>query len=185
MAGFGSNSQSYATPIAVDSPCTETMRSSIPIIERISLQHRRPRRIIHVIGPATQQGSPILANIFYCWPSNIIPTVVDLVDGSIPIQRKRVRNIDFAMSWICSIDHLQFVEQPAVGIDQKGPLGGQGVPGLIGIRFVICRDGDQFAVINSHLRLQMSHVVRQLTTIFGSVMAPAENKGARKPPQKL
>ncbi len=89
------------------------------------------------------------------------------------------------MSWIRSIDHLQFVEQPAVGIHQEGPLSGQGVPGLIGIRFVIYRDADQFAVIKSHLRLQMSHVVRQLTTIFGSVIAPAENKCARKPPQKV
>ena len=41
------------------------------------------------------------------------------------------------MSWIGSIDHLQFVEQPAVGIHQKGPRGGQGVAGLIGIHFVI------------------------------------------------
>lgn len=71
---------------------------------------RRPRRIIHVVGAATQQGSPILANLFYCWPSNVIPTVVDIVDGSILIQGKGIRYINFAMSRIRSIDHLQFVE---------------------------------------------------------------------------
>ncbi len=54
------------------------------------------------------------------------------------------------MYWIGSIRQLQFVEQPAVGIRQKGPLGGQGVAGLIGIHFVIYRNGDQFAVVNYH-----------------------------------
>ncbi len=107
------------------------------------------------------------------------------MDGPIPIQRKRVRNIDFAMSWIRSIDHLQFVEQPAVGIHQKRPFGGQGVPRFISIHFVIYRHSDQSAVTNSHLRLQVSHVVRQLTTIFGSVIASAEDKCARKSLQEM
>jgi hypothetical protein len=89
------------------------------------------------------------------------------------------------MNRIRSIDHLQFVQQAPVGIHQKGPLGGKGVPRLIGIHSVIHRDGDQFAEIDSHLRLQMRHVVRQLTTIFGSVIASAENNCARETPQKL
>ena len=48
--------------------------------------------------------------------------------------------------------------------------------GLTKISPRLCRGS-----FNFHLRLQMSHVVHQLTTVFGSIIAAAKNKHPGKP----
>lgn len=126
------------------------------------------------------QGAQIHADLLHRWTTDVPPAVVNLIDGTIAIENKSVGNIDFAMCGVGGVNHLQLVEQFAVGIHQKWPIGAQGIARLIGAHLVINRDGDDFAIIDAELRLQVSHVVRQLTTIFGSEIPAIENENARE-----
>ena len=84
------------------------------------------------------------------------------------------------MRLVRRIRHLQLVKQAVVGVHEDRLVRSQGVPHLIGIHTVIDRDGDQFAIIDPKLGLQLLHIGRQLTTILRSVISAAENQDGRE-----
>jgi len=126
------------------------------------------------------QDPPIYADLLDCRSANVVPSVVNPVNCTVPVKRKGIGDINFAVVWIRGVDHLQFVKQPAIGIHQKGPISAKGISRLVGVHFIIDRDSDQFAIIDAHLQLQVSDVVRQLATVFRSIITPIKNENTRE-----
>ena len=83
------------------------------------------------------QGPPVYADILDRRSADVVPTVVYLVNRPVPVQRKGIGDVNFAVVWVRGVDHLQFVKQPAIGIHQKGPIGAKGISRLVGVHFII------------------------------------------------
>jgi hypothetical protein len=136
--------------------------------------------VVPPIRPARHERPQIHVQILHGGSAEEPPAVINLVNRAVAVQHEGIRNRDRAMMGISRIHNVQRRNKLLLLIAEKRKCGGKPIPYFSLQHRAVDRDDHEVAIIHNEFGLQVRDVVRQLATIFRSIIAARENYHGRK-----